>query len=182
MHADIIATYFADIEKTYKTGQTTESSYRPALSLLFSQIEDDVTPINEPKGVKVGRPDFVFVRGKDNLTVGHCEAKDINLGVLPKELKGYSKEQFQRYSAGLPNLLYTNGLDFVFFKNGELVHHVSIGEILMGLQPKPDQFPVLANLLKDFAAERLQTITSAERLAKLMAGKSKRSKNILSMI
>lgn len=149
---------------------------------MFDSIADGVSVINEPKSVKVGRPDFAFVReaGKGAvLTVGHCEAKDIGLDINPKVFNDFNKAQFNRYVGALPNLIYTNGLDFRFYKKGELAREISIGDNLMGIRPKPDQFAVLANQLMDFAAERLQTVTSSETLAKMMAGKAILIKDIL---
>ncbi len=132
--------------------------------------------------MKVGRPDFVFLRsaGKGaDITVGHCEAKDVGLGIVPKGMNDFNKAQFERYVKALPNLIYTNGLDFRFYKKGELAREISIADYLMGIQPKPDQFPALVHQLEDFAAERLQTITSAEKLAEMMAGKAVLIKDIL---
>ena len=177
-----IAGYLSDVAKVHATGSATEHSYRPALQKLFDQIDKDVSTVNEPKGVKVGRPDFVFIReaGKNTLiTVGHCEAKDIGLGLDPKSMNDFNKAQHDRYVKALPNLVYTNGLDFRFYKKGELTREISIADLLMGIQPKPDQFSVLANQLKDFAAEKLQTITSAKDLAEMMAGKARLIKDIL---
>ncbi|MHA1188891.1 MAG: type ISP restriction/modification enzyme [Alphaproteobacteria bacterium] len=178
---EIISNYVSKIEKVYASGQTTEHSFRPALIELFDAISDDITAINEPKAVNVGRPDFVFQRavGSQPVTVGHCEAKDIGLDINPRAFRDANKSQFERYRKALPNLIYTNCLDFRFYKNGELVREISIGDYLMGIQPKPDQFEVLGNQLKDFAAERLQTITSAEKLAEMMAGKALLVKDIL---
>ena len=177
-----IGAYFEEIRRVYATGQATEHSYRPALEKLFKSITPEVDAINEPKGVKVGRPDFVFVReaGKAaQITVGHCEAKDVGLDINPRAMNDFNKAQHGRYVKALPNLIYTNGLDFAFYKNGELARQISIGDLLMGLQAKADQFSVLANQLKDFCAERLQTITSAEKLAEMMASKAVLIKDIL---
>jgi predicted helicase/CRISPR/Cas system CMR-associated protein Cmr5 small subunit len=172
-----IAEYLSTVQSLYASGQTTEHSFRPALAKLFDSITSDVKAINEPKAVKVGRPDFVLMRGQ--ITVGHCEAKDIGLDINPKGMKDFNKAQYERYVKALPNLIYTNGLDFRFYRNGELAREISIADYLMGIQPKPDQFDVLANQLKDFAAEKLQTITSAEKLAEMMAGKAVLIKDIL---
>jgi predicted helicase/CRISPR/Cas system CMR-associated protein Cmr5 small subunit len=173
-----IAEYLSTVQNLYASGQTTEHSFRPALAKLFDSIAADVNVVNEPKAsVNVGRPDFVFIRGQ--ITVGHCEAKDIGLDINPKGMKDFNKAQYERYVKALPNLIYTNGLDFRFYKNGELAREISIADYLMGIQPKPDQFDVLANQLKDFAAEKLQTITSAEKLAEMMAGKAVLIKDIL---
>ncbi|MGL4488933.1 MAG: type ISP restriction/modification enzyme [Rhizobiaceae bacterium] len=172
-----IAEYLNTVRSLYASGQTTEHSFRPALAKLFDSITADVKAINEPKAVKVGRPDFVLMRGQ--ITVGHCEAKDIGLDINPKGMKDFNKAQYERYVKALPNLIYTNGLDFRFYKNGELAREISIADYLMGMQPKPDQFEALANQLRDFAAEKLQTITSAEKLAEMMAGKAVLIKDIL---
>ena len=94
-------------------------------------------------------------------------------------MKDANKDQHKRYTKALPNLIYTNCLDFHFYKNGELIREISIADFLMGIQPKADQFDALANQLKDFAAERLQTITSSKRLAELMAGKAALIKDVL---
>ena len=177
-----VAGFVAEIQRLHNSGQATEHTYRPALQKLFDSVTDDVKSYNEPKGVKVGRPDFVFIReaGKGSqITVGHCEAKDVGLGINPKGMNDFNKAQHDRYVKALPNLIYTNGLDFRFYKNGELAREISIADFLMGIQPKPDQFIFLANQLKDFAAERLQTITSAEKLAEMMAGKATLIKDIL---
>jgi type I restriction-modification system DNA methylase subunit len=174
--------YLSEVQKIYATGQATEHSYRPVLEKLFKSIDPNVNAVNEPKGVKVGRPDFVFIReaGKHaQITVGHCEAKDIGLGINPKGMNDFNKAQHDRYVKALPNLVYTNGLDFRFYKNGELTREISIGDVLMGIQPKPDQFSVLANQLKDFAAQKFQSIDSAKDLANMMAGKAKLIKDIL---
>ncbi len=178
-----IAGYLSEIQRLHASGQATEHTYRPALQKLFDSITNEVKAYNEPKGVKVGRPDFVFIReaGKNaQITVGHCEAKDIGLGISPKGMNDFNKAQHDRYVKALPNLIYTNALDFRFYKKGELVREISIADFLMGVKPKPDQFSTLENLLKDFCAERLQTITSAEKLAEMMAGKAVLIKDILS--
>jgi type I restriction-modification system DNA methylase subunit len=178
---DIVG-YLAEVQRIHATGVAQEHAYRPALEKLFRSITPDVTAINEPKGIKVGRPDFVFLRsaGKGaDITVGHCEAKDVGLGINPKGMNDFNKAQHERYVKALPNLIYTNGLDFRFYKKGELAREISIADLLMGIQPKPDQFSALENQLKDFCAERLQTITSAEKLADMMAGKAVLIKDIL---
>jgi predicted helicase len=178
-----IAAFVSELQRLTGTGQTTEHSFRPALATLLDSLADDVHCINEPTAiVNVGRPDFVLERAngqKAAITVGHVEAKDIDLDIRPKAMRDANKAQFERYVKALPNLIYTNGLDFAFYKNGELVREISIGDWLMGVQPKPENYEALANQLRDFAAERLQTITSAERLAEMMAGKAVLAKDVL---
>ncbi|WP_299820189.1 type ISP restriction/modification enzyme [uncultured Roseibium sp.] len=178
-----IAAFVSELQRLTATGQTTEHSFRPALAGLLDSLADDVHCINEPTAiVNVGRPDFVLERAngqKAAITVGHVEAKDIDLDIKPKAMRDANKAQFERYVKALPNLIYTNGLDFAFYRNGELVREISIGDWMMGVQPKPENYEALTNQLRDFAAERLQTITSAERLAEMMAGKAVLAKDVL---
>ncbi|HCY55146.1 MAG TPA: DNA methyltransferase, partial [Oceanicaulis sp.] len=171
----VIASYFEKIAATYKGRQATEHSYRPALYELFSSLDERISVTNEPKRVAIGAPDFIFMRG--DVPVGHCEAKDV--GTDLKGLKGYSVEQKQRYLKGFTNLLYTNGLDFEFYREGELIRSISIGEMLMGLQPKPEAFAELEAQLKDFVAQTPRTITSSRRLAELMAAKAVLIKDVM---
>ncbi|MGY6662101.1 MAG: type ISP restriction/modification enzyme [Glycocaulis sp.] len=171
----VIAGYFEKIAATFKGGQATEHSYRPALYELFSALDERISVTNEPKRVAIGAPDFIFMRG--DVPVGHCEAKDV--GVELKALKGYSVEQKQRYLKGFTNLLYTNGLDFEFYREGELIRSISIGDVLMGLQPKPEAFAELEAQLKDFVAQTPRTITSSRRLAELMAAKAVLIKDVM---
>jgi predicted helicase len=178
-----IAGFVAELGRLTGTNRTTEHSFRPALATLLDSVASDVNCINEPEAIRtVGRPDFVLLRdngAKAQITVGHVEAKDIDLDIRPKSMRDANKAQFERYVKALPNLIYTNGLDFAFYRQGELTREISIGEWLMGVQPKPENYEALANQLKDFAAERLQTITSAETLAEMMAGKAVLIKDVL---
>lgn len=169
--------YFNELVSIHARGNATEHSYRPALQKLFDGIDPGIKSQNEPKRLTdVGAPDFSFHRG--DVVVGHCEAKDLVI-----DLKAYmakdGKEQFNRYRKALPNLIYTNGLTFLFYKDGDLVHEVMIGEQMMGWKPIPEAFAALENALANFAAQRPQTIRSPATLAKLMAGKAVLIKDIL---
>ena len=163
-----ISDYLADVQAKFATGQATEHSYRPALQKLFEAIDPTLSVINEPKKSDAGMPDFLFQRG--DVPVGWCEAKDVDKDVI--KLKGYSIEQRKRYERAFPNLIYTNGVDFEFIREGEPVHFVSIADFLMGLQPKPDRFDELARQLKLFAEQKPISIRSAKKLAEIMAAKA----------
>lgn len=168
--------FFATVQDKHKTGQATEHSYRPALEALLKSVNPSLTVINEPRRIECGSPDFVIMRG--DVPVGYVEAKDVGLDI--RKMKGANKTQQERYRDGIPNLIYTNGLDFDFYRhdgegNSQRIADVSIGDFLMGLQPKKTQFAVLETLLYDFVSQdtQAQTITSSNRLAKIMAGKAK---------
>ncbi|WP_270374911.1 type ISP restriction/modification enzyme [Marinicauda sp. Alg238-R41] len=171
----VVAEYFERVKTVYATGEATEHSYRPALEFLFKTLDDGLTVVNEPKRTDFGAPDFIFQR--DGVPIGYCEAKDIDKDI--RALKGYSVEQKQRYLAGFPNLLYTNGVDFDFYRDQELIRSISIADFLMGLQAKPERFEELEHQLQAFLAERPRTITSSKRLATMMAAKAVLIKDVL---
>lgn len=170
--------YLDEIRSLYKGGQTTEHSFRPALARLFSSIDPALTVINEPRRtVDVGAPDFVFQRG--DVSIGWCEAKDIGKDVRKFAANDYSKAQKDRYRKGLPNLIYTNGLDFEFIRDGDHVDIVTIADLAPGLPSRPEAFAHLQTRLADFASTTPLSVTSSKRLAELMAGKAMLIKDIM---
>lgn len=172
-----IAGYFDEIVTVYQRGNATEHSYRPALTKLFNTITAEIVATNEPQHLTdVGAPDFSFHRGA--VAIGHGEAKKLGVD-LKAYIKKDGKEQYDRYRKALPNLLYTDGMTFLFLKDGELRHEVTIGEDLFGWKAKPENFDALKHALVDFASQRPQTIKSPAVLARLMAGKASLIKDIL---
>lgn len=170
--------YLSEIRALYATGQTTEHSFRPVLERLFKSIDPALTVINEPKHITdVGAPDFVFQRGE--VAIGWCEAKDIGKDVRKFAANDYSKGQKERYRKGLPNLIYTNGLDFEFLRDGEVVDFIAIAELAPKLPALADNFASLENRLRDFAHVTPLSITSSKRLAEMMAGKAAIIKDIM---
>ncbi len=163
-----IAAYLDEVRAQFESGHATEHSYRPALFRLFQSIDPAITVVNEPKRGDAGMVDFLFER--DGVPFGWAEAKDIDKDVI--RLKGYSIEQRKRYEKAYPNLIYTNGVDFEFIRDGEQVHFVSIADFLMGLQPLPDKFEELERQLKLFAEVKPISIRSAAKLAEIMAAKA----------
>lgn len=81
----------------------------------------------------------------------------------------YSNEQKGRYTKGLPNLIYTNGLDFEFIRNGDSVAFITIADLIPTMPARPAEFPVLERLLRDFATQTPVSITSAKQLAQGIA-------------
>ncbi len=170
-----IQEYLSEVIRIHKTGEATEHSYRSALQNLFSTINDEVKALNEPKRVKCGAPDFLVSRGE--IIIGHVEAKDINKDLTA--LKGDEAAQKARYLKALPNLIYTNCLDFEFYRDGVLLSRITIAELSTRVKARPDSFKALENQLRNFAAQTPQTITSSEKLAEIMAGKAVLIKDVL---
>ena len=174
-----IQQYITKIDTLYKTGNAREHSYRGDLQNLIMAILPDVLVTNEPARVDCGAPDYVLTR--KNVPIGYIEAKDIGVDLASKPLK----EQFDRYKAGLTNLIFTDYLDFHFYKDGEFVTKIAIARIEKTtppdghpskggeLIPLPENFEQFASLIVNFAQTISQTIKSPTKLAQMMAGKAK---------
>ncbi|WP_316929300.1 type ISP restriction/modification enzyme [Flavobacterium saliperosum] len=131
-------------------------------------ILPDVLVTNEPARVDCGAPDYVLTR-KD-VPIGYIEAKDIGVDLGSKTLK----EQFDRYKAGLTNLIFTDYMDFHFYKDGELTTKIAIAAVENGsVVAKPENFEQFTQLIKNFAETISQTIKSPTKLAQMMAGKAR---------
>lgn len=170
-----VADFISKVQAVHKTGIAGEHAYRPALHDLLKSMGNDLTPVNDPAKSNVGAPDFIVL--KKDIAIGHVEAKDLNIDL--RAMKGANRDQQKRYRAGLSNLIYTNCLDWDFYRNGDLVASVTIADLLTGIQPRADQFVKLENLLRDFVAQQPQTITSPKDLAQRMAGKANLIKDVL---
>ncbi len=164
----LISNYLEKVRTQFASGRATEHSYRPALYELFQSIDPKLTVVNEPKKSEAGMPDFLFER--DGVPIGWAEAKDVDKDVI--RLKGYSVEQRRRYEKAYSNLIYTNGVDFEFIREGVSVHFVSIADFVMGLQPKPEAFEELERQLRLFAEQKPISVRSASKLAEMMAAKA----------
>ncbi|MBF6641808.1 N-6 DNA methylase [Flavobacterium sp. J49] len=163
-----IQQYISKLDILYKTGNAREHSYRGDLQNLIMAILPDVLVTNEPARVDCGAPDYVLTR-KD-VPIGYIEAKDIGVDLASKTLK----EQFDRYKAGLSNLIFTDYLDFHFYKDGEFVTKIAIAKIENGaIVALQDNFEQFTNLIANFAQTVSQTIKSPTKLAQMMAGKAK---------
>ncbi len=167
--------YLSTINKRFKSGISTEHSYRADLENLIRELVKNVEITNEPSHVTdCGNPDYVITKGK--IPVGYIEAKDIG-----KDLNGKQyKEQFIRYKKALDNLFITDYIWFQFFQNGELIHEVKIGEIEGGtVKPIPENFAEFETLIQNFCTFIGQTIKSPKKLAEMMASKARLLQNIL---
>lgn len=163
-----IQEYLSKINTLYITGNAREHSYRGDLQNLIMSILPDILVTNEPARVDCGAPDYVLTR-KD-VPVGYIEAKDIGVDLGDKKLK----EQFDRYKSGLSNLIFTDYMDFHFYKEGELTTKIAIARVENGvIIPQPENFEQFTQLIKNFAQTISQTIKSPTKLAQMMAGKAK---------
>ena len=160
--------YLEQLNQYYVAGIATEHTYRPALQSLLEAMLSGIKVTNEPKQIDCGAPDFVLTRNA--IPLGYIEAKD-----LDKDLDDRAHaEQLRRYTESLGNLIFTNYLEFRFFRDGKVDTTVCIAELSSGrVKPKPDQFATFTDLLHAFDKYDGTTIKSANNLAHHMAAKAR---------
>lgn len=174
MKTDSLKQYINELNKQYKTGIAREHSYRPALKDLLQSLLPKMVVTNEPAHFECGAPDYIISREKDHLPVFFVEAKDVNDNDLDGRNKNGHKEQFDRYKQALDYIIFTDYLDFHLYEHGEFRDSVRIAEIkgdkIVGISEAEDKF---INIIQHLGSSAIQRITTAPRLAKLMAGKAR---------
>ncbi|MBK9638873.1 MAG: hypothetical protein IPO63_14085 [Bacteroidetes bacterium] len=88
-----VTQYLEKINSRFKSGISTEHTYRGDLQSLLEALASDVQVTNEPSRIACGAPDYIIT--KKNIPVGYIEAKDIGVDLKSKSLK----EQFDRYKS-----------------------------------------------------------------------------------
>ena len=172
MSPSAIRAYLKAVAAIHSGGNSTELSFRADLQKLMQEFLPGVNITHEPRPIACGAPDFVLAR--DLIPLGYIEAKD--LGKPLDNLTGRDREQFQRYLQSLDNLIFTNYLEFRFYRDGDSdpVNVVSIAELIGGkIKPSPSDFEQFTESVKNFGAYEGQTITTADDLAARMADKAR---------
>ncbi len=170
----MIDNYIRKINTRFKTGISTEHTYRGDLQNFLESYEKNILATNEPSRIACGAPDYIIT--KKNIPVGYIEAKDIGISLEKIE----KTEQIKRYLASLDNLILTNYLDFRLYRNGKFAAKANIAEIKdKKIISLPEKYRDFENLLHDFLTHTGQTITSAAELAEMMAGKAKMMQSVL---
>ena len=171
--------YISTVNQKYRAGNATEHTYRGALEQLMQSLLPKLRIVNEPKREKCGAPDYIACR-KDGMPVFYIEAKDIGDNDLDGRNPHGHKEQFTRYKQALDYIIFTDYLDFHLYEHGEFVDSVRIAEVkgdkIVAVKENEEKF---LNLIEHVGNNAIQRITSASRLAKLMAGKARLLENII---
>jgi len=164
-----ILSYLKEVEKTHQSNIAREHAYRGFLQNLLHQIlPEEIRATNEPARISCGSPDYVLT--KKNIPVGYIEAKDLGANLADKK----HQEQLDRYRFSLPNFIFTNYLDFHFYRDGNFVTAISIAKITPeNIAAIPANFEQFETLLKNFASQISQSIKSPKSLAGMMAKKAK---------
>ncbi|SNB23153.1 Adenine specific DNA methyltransferase [Flavobacterium psychrophilum] len=172
--------YIDNINRRYKLGNATEHTFRGDLQQLIESLIPEIRATNEPKRITCGAPDYILT--KKDIEIGYIEAKDIGDKDLSGVKKTGNKEQFDRYKSALPNLIFTDYLDFHLYIEGVFITKIAIAEIQNGtIVALPNNFTTFTNLLKDFCLFVGQTIKSSKKLAEMMAGKSRLLSDVIEL-
>ena len=168
-----ISAFMKKIEQKHSAGNATELSYRSDLELLLTVLGKEIVhALNESKGIKkIGKPDITMLQG--DIPIGYLEAKDI--GVSIRKFTGANKIQFDRYTENLDNLIYTNCLDWDFYRNGKKVGSLSVGKLdsTGKIIPTIRNFGKLGDYLLVFLAQRPQSIKTPEELTEHMSRRTR---------
>ena len=173
---NFIDKYITQITNEYNTGSATEHSYRGHLKELLESIDENIIAINEPKRVKAGAPDYLIATKDEHIEIGHVEAKDVGKDIHSKTYN----EQFTRYKKGLENLIITDYMEFVFYKDSKEYTKIRIASLEDSkIISHTENFEEFINLIKDFTSYVGQSITSASKLAIMMAAKAKLMSDVM---
>jgi predicted helicase len=167
-----IQNYLNKIERAYTRGDATEHTHRPYLKALVESFQSGITATNEPKRIACGAPDYIITKGtiaQSEIPLGYIEAKDVGKDL--DRLDKREKEQFERYREALPNLIYTDYLEFRWYVRGEHRTSVTLAEI--GRDKKitltANGGNELTELLENFLTIQAETVSTPKELAKRMA-------------
>jgi predicted helicase len=159
-----IQTYTENLLREFQSGQAREHGYRPHLKTLLETLDKQILAVNDPKHSEGGAPDFILMR--QIIPIAFIETKDIGVA-LDREVK---TNQLGRYRDAYSNLILTDYLEFRWFRDGEHIETVSIGDKRNGtLNFEPDKFAALESLLERYFHAVTPTVNSAEQLASKMA-------------
>ncbi|MBN2730860.1 MAG: N-6 DNA methylase, partial [Balneolaceae bacterium] len=165
-----ISEYIQRINERYRSGRSTEHSYRGDLLNLLETLLPDLAITNEPKRIEAGAPDYILTR--NGIPAGFIEAKDLGDPDLAGKKK--HKEQFNRYKATQDPFIFTDYLDFHLYLQGAFIASIRIADIEDGeIVSRPERFEEFRDLIRDFVTHTGQTIRSAAKLSKMMAGKAR---------
>jgi len=167
--------YLNEICKIYNQ-ESTEASYYSALKKFLedylSEEKNQTNILIQPKKTEVGIPDFIL-KTKEGKITGYIEAKEPDKNIY--SLNKTDTEQIERYNAALPNLILTNFIDFILFRNGQKIKEVRIAQpVTLKLKnPIPQKIDELNDLFGTFFDFSIPQVSTAEKLAEELAKRTK---------
>jgi predicted helicase len=157
--------YLTEVGRDLAAGNATEHTHRPALKALLIALDPDVRPVNEPRRIECGAPDYIVTR--NDLPVGYIAAKDVGRSLDEIE----RDEQLKRYRESLSNLILTDYLEFRWYKDGEKQQTTRIAYVGDSGKLRPDREgqKQAAAMFSSFLAQEPPIVGKPEDLARRMA-------------
>jgi hypothetical protein len=175
MTAESFRVYLKDIRKNLEAGDATEHTHRPALKTFIESLAPKIVATNEPSHTKVGAPDFNVKR--DKLLIGHIECKDVGVDLMAV----LKTDQLKRYLANLPNLILTDYINFIWFRNEKEVDraHIAKFDSKGNLKLDTEALPRLEQLFENFLKVEPEKIADPRKLAVEMARPARMIRNTI---
>jgi predicted helicase len=139
------------------------------LEAFGSEFGLDVLPRFEAPVPSIGRPDIALDVG--GALCGYVELKAPTESVRASDFRGRNRKQFNKFKT-LPNLIYTNGNEWILYQNGERKQAVrlsgdAVEEGASALEDRDAER--LSAMLRDFLNWNPIVPTSPKALAELLA-------------
>ncbi len=154
-------------------GDALEDHLRGPVQTLVESVAED---LGYPKLVLAGeisgavgsaRPDYTVTRG--GLVIGHIELKAPGAGVDPEGFTGHNLEQWEQLRH-LPNLLYTDGIDWILWQDGQQLARATAWTAPgKGITSAKIDAGDLVDVLDAFCADAPQAPSTAQELARTTA-------------
>lgn len=168
--------YLDALKRHLAHGYAGEETHRAALAILLETLVPTIEAVNEPKRTSAGAPDFVVLNRPEERRpldpakptplkqIGYVETKDIGKN-LDKVAAG---EQLERYRGAFENLILTDYLTFILYRNGEEYARVILAE-REGKKLRPRDTEATHALLQNFLEYQGEGVGTAIELARRMA-------------
>ncbi len=159
-----IKEYIDKIGKNHKPGITSGQLYQGYLKMLIKTYASDVSVAEGPVKLACGTPDYIITKG--NIPVGHILIFGID---KPLDSQG-NKKEFTLCKKNLTNLMFTNHLEFLLYRDGILASSASIAEIKNGkVISKPGDHASAEALIKEFSSYQRVASNSSLKLSRTIA-------------
>ncbi len=174
---NLLLEYIQEVGTQTKRGDSTESSYYPALKHFLEEYSEGarkkavhVTVL--PKKTEAGNPDFRVWDGKHS-QVGYIEAKPPSANLDQIE----TTDQLKRYLHTFPNLILTNFYEFRLYRNGQERDRAVVARPIIASKlkkiPPAEHEDEFFRLIDEFFRFSLPTKFTAESLAKDLAKRTR---------
>ncbi len=173
--------YIRKIAEIYQGGDYTEHSFRaPFQELLESfaehEVKRDLRIIHESSRQSFGAPDFKIKNASGNV-IGYIECKNID-----EDIEKWTKsDQIKKYLEISDNLILTNYLDFLFFRNGSPVSDCQISRKIRLNDKKPEfgSIDEFKDILALFFSASPELVKNSRKLSAELAKRTRILRDII---